>query len=65
MATVLVRTVKEHRYAGRRRQIGDVYDADARFLSMLRAMHYVETAEEAEPPKRKRTYKRRDLTAEE
>ena len=69
--TVPVVAVKKHTYASEKRNVGYKYDADPKFLPLLERMKWVTRVEEVpattptKEPSRRKSYKRRDMKAEE
>jgi hypothetical protein len=79
MTTKLVETIKQHKYGGRTRTVGEQYEAGTAHLPILIKARWIKMVEPkppkpphpvmpvtpADPPtKPVRNYKRRDVTAE-
>lgn len=67
MAQVLA--IKNHSYAGRKRYVGETYEANDLHVSFLQTARLANPLEDGSPvepgePKPKRRYRRRDIRAE-
>lgn len=64
-----VLALKDHEYDGQKRSAGDVYEAEEKYVPLMRAMGNISPSPEEEEPDSgssspKRRYKRRDMVPE-
>lgn len=59
-----MKALKPHKFAGRMVRPGETYEAKDDEAKTVRALGWATDAEEQELPRQRRTYRRRDMTAE-